>query len=59
VFQDARLYVSGRNLKNWTDYSGYNPDVNSLGATARTSLGTDFYAYPVARTWTVGISGAW
>jgi TonB-linked SusC/RagA family outer membrane protein len=59
VFDEARLYVSGRNIKTWTDYSGYNPDVNSLGATARTSLGTDFYAYPVARTFTIGISGAW
>lgn len=59
VFDDARIFISGRNLKTWTDYSGYNPDVNSLGATARTSLGTDFYAYPVARTWTIGISGAW
>jgi TonB-linked SusC/RagA family outer membrane protein len=59
VFQDARLFISGRNIKTWTDYAGYNPDVNSLGATATTSLGTDFYAYPVARTFTVGISGAW
>lgn len=59
VFEDARIFVSGRNIKTWTDYSGYNPDVNSLGATANVSLGTDFYAYPVARTFTIGISGAW
>jgi TonB-linked SusC/RagA family outer membrane protein len=59
VFDDARIFVSGRNIKTWTDYSGYNPDVNSLGATANVSLGTDFYAYPVARTFTIGISGAW
>jgi TonB-linked SusC/RagA family outer membrane protein len=59
VFREARVYLSGRNIKTWTDYSGYNPDVNSLGATANVSLGTDFYAYPVARTFTIGISGAW
>jgi hypothetical protein len=56
-FDNARIFVSGRNLKTWTDYSGYNPDVNSIGSSALTSLGTDFYAYPLARTWMIGISG--
>lgn len=55
--QNARIFLSGRNLKTWTDYSGYNPDVNSLGSTANVSLGTDFYAYPLARTWMIGITG--
>ena len=54
----ARVYVSGNNLKTWTNYSGYTPDVNSLGSGANTSLGTDFYAYPVARSVTFGISGS-
>jgi TonB-linked SusC/RagA family outer membrane protein len=58
-FQSARLFVSGRNLKTWTDYSGYTPDVNSNGSTAQTALGTDFYAYPLARTVTVGVRGVW
>ncbi|MDQ3697840.1 MAG: TonB-dependent receptor [Gemmatimonadota bacterium] len=53
----ARLFVSARNLKTWTDYLGYNPDVNSLGSGVNISLGTDFYAYPLARTITIGISG--
>ncbi len=57
--RNARLYVSGSNLHTWTDYSGYNPDVNSNGSSATFSLGTDFYAYPLARTFTIGISGAW
>ncbi len=56
---NARIYVSGTNLHTWTDYSGYSPDVNSNGSSATFSLGTDFYAYPVARTFTIGISGAW
>jgi hypothetical protein len=55
--RDARVYVSGNNIKTWTNYTGYTPDVNSLGSSANTSLGTDFYAYPVARSWTFGISG--
>jgi TonB-linked SusC/RagA family outer membrane protein len=58
-FADARVYVSGRNLKLWTDYLGFDPDVNSSGSSANVSLGTDFYAYPRARTITFGISGNW
>jgi TonB-linked SusC/RagA family outer membrane protein len=57
--QDARIFVSGRNLKTWTDYTGFNPDVNSNGSGSNISLGTDFYAYPLARTITFGISGSW
>jgi hypothetical protein len=54
----ARLFVSGHNLYTWTDYMGYSPDVNSNGV-SNASLGTDFYAYPMARTLTVGIRGTW
>jgi len=57
--QNSRLYVSGRNLHTWTKFSGYNPDVNSNGSGSSTSLGTEFYAYPLARTWMVGVSGEW
>jgi TonB-linked SusC/RagA family outer membrane protein len=56
---DARVYVSGRNLKLWTDYMGYDPDVNSGGSSSNTFLGNDFYAYPRARTISFGITGAW
>ncbi|HEX6938211.1 MAG TPA: TonB-dependent receptor [Longimicrobiales bacterium] len=56
---NARIYVSGHNLKLWTDYSGYDPDVNSNGSGSITGLGTDFYAYPRARTISIGISGGW
>jgi hypothetical protein len=56
---DGRLYVSGRNLKTWTKYTGYNPDVSSSGAAANVITGVDYYAYPLARTITVGLSGGW
>lgn len=56
---EARLFVSGRNLHTWTKYTGYNPDVNSNGAGSITSLGTDFYAYPLSRTISFGISSSW
>ncbi len=58
--QQARLYVAGRNLYTWTDYSGYAPDLNSFGSSASAwRLGTDFYAYPLARTFTIGFQGTW
>ena len=56
---NARLYVSGRNLVTWSDYLGYNPDVNSSGANANTVMGVDYYAYPLARTFTFGVSAGW
>lgn len=56
---DARIFVSGRNLKIWTDYSGYDPDVSSGGSSSNIYIGQDFYAYPRARTITFGISGNW
>ncbi|HEX6040030.1 TonB-dependent receptor [Longimicrobium sp.] len=56
--EGARVYVSGHNLHTWTDYMGYSPDVNSNGV-SNAALGTDFYAYPVARTISLGIRGTW
>jgi TonB-linked SusC/RagA family outer membrane protein len=59
-FASARLYGSVRNLFTITDYSGYTPDVNSNGQfEADVGLGTDFYAYPQARTFTFGVQAAW
>jgi TonB-linked SusC/RagA family outer membrane protein len=57
-FDHARLYVSGRNLKTWTDYSGYNPDVNS-NSTSNIVQGVDYYSYPLARTFTIGVNAGW
>jgi hypothetical protein len=56
---DLRLYVSGINLNTWTKYKGYNPEVNSNGSGSNVSLGTEFYAYPLARTFRAGVSGSW
>ncbi|HEY4218117.1 MAG TPA: SusC/RagA family TonB-linked outer membrane protein [Gemmatimonadaceae bacterium] len=56
---NARLYVSGRNLATWTRYSGYNPDVNSAGPGSNVVMGVDYYAYPLARTYSVGITASW
>ncbi|MEO8198950.1 MAG: TonB-dependent receptor [Gemmatimonadota bacterium] len=55
----AHVYVSGRNLFTITGYTGYSPEVNSNGSNNRIELGTDFYAYPIARTFTFGIQAGW
>jgi TonB-linked SusC/RagA family outer membrane protein len=57
--QNARIYVSGHNLHTFTSFSGYNPDVNSNGSSSSIGAGTDFYAYPLARTYSVGITSEW
>jgi hypothetical protein len=55
---NARFYVRGQNIFTSTDYSGYNPEVNSNGNSSA-SLATDFYAYPLARTWSFGVQAGW
>lgn len=57
-FNNARIFFSGRNLKTWTKYSGYNPDVNST-ASSNVVMGVDYYAYPLARTFTFGVNAGW
>jgi TonB-dependent starch-binding outer membrane protein SusC len=53
--QSARIVVTGQNLKTWTDYTGFDPEVNSFGGDAR-ARGVDLGAYPRARTWNFGFS---
>jgi TonB-linked SusC/RagA family outer membrane protein len=56
---DTRVYLAGHNLKTWTKYDGYNPDANSTGASANVIMGVDYYAYPIARSFTFGITTSW
>lgn len=58
-FSNARFYVRGQNVFTITNYSGYNPEVNSNGSTATAAVATDFYAYPIARTWSFGLQAGW
>jgi hypothetical protein len=50
---NARLFVTGQNLWLSTDYSGFDPEVNSFGGDAR-ARGIDLGAYPRARVWNFG-----
>ena len=51
----ARAYVTGQNLFTRTDYSGFNPDVSSLGV-GNLNRGVDVGSYPLARTYTFGLN---
>lgn len=54
---NARIYVTGQNLFVLTDYSGYDPEVNTPSAVnGNLSYGIDFATYPRARTFLVGVS---
>ena len=53
--ESARVVLTGQNLKTWTDYTGFDPEVNSFGGDAR-ARGVDLGAYPRARTWNLGVS---
>jgi TonB-linked SusC/RagA family outer membrane protein len=46
-------YVSGQNLATWTNYSGYNPDLNSLG---NSNVRIDYNSYPLARIFSIGLN---
>lgn len=51
IFNRVRLYATGSNLFVWTNYSGYDPEVNlSTGLTPN----VDYNAYPRTRNYTFG-----
>jgi TonB-linked SusC/RagA family outer membrane protein len=53
--QKLSLYATGQNLLTFTNYSGFDPEVNAFGTSA-TELGIDYGTYPQARTVTFGIN---
>jgi TonB-linked SusC/RagA family outer membrane protein len=52
--QGIRLYVSANNLFTITDYSGYDPEVNTY-AGSNTVIGVDNFVYPQSRSFLGGI----
>lgn len=51
---NARFYVSAQNVWTITDYSGYDPEINSAGGSDR-DLGLDMGGYPPAKVYTIGL----
>jgi hypothetical protein len=52
--EGIQVELQGRNLHTWTDYSGYDPEVNMFGLNT-VARGVDFATYPHARTWSLGL----
>jgi hypothetical protein len=50
---NARVYVQGLNLFTSTKYSGNDPDINTGSDQA---MGIDYGAYPVVKTYTLGLN---
>ncbi|UYZ62917.1 SusC/RagA family TonB-linked outer membrane protein [Hymenobacter weizhouensis] len=55
--RDLRLSVAGRNLLVFTDYSGYDPEVNAAGQSTAVR-GFDFVEVPIPRTVSVGLNAS-
>jgi len=53
----ANLYLTGQNLWLLSDYTGFDPEVNTFGGDAR-RRGLDNNAMPRPRTWNFGINVA-
>jgi hypothetical protein len=51
-FNNINLYVTGQNLFTITNYSGFDPEVNSNGGSI---IGIDYGVYPQVRTFIVGL----
>lgn len=53
--KSLRVFVSGQNLLTFTDYSWWDPEVNSYGGGNSVSQGLDHYSYPTSKTVTFGL----
>jgi TonB-linked SusC/RagA family outer membrane protein len=50
----GRIYISANNLFTVTNYSGFDPEVNSFGG-SNTAIGVDNLVYPAAKTFLGGV----
>lgn len=51
----AQLYASAQNMLTLTQYSWWDPEVNSRGGSSSIQQGIDFYSYPIAKSVTFGL----
>lgn len=54
--RSARVYVTGINLATFTDYTGWDPEVNTDYRAGNRNQGSDFYAAPQIKSLTFGIN---
>jgi TonB-linked SusC/RagA family outer membrane protein len=58
VITAYNIYVTGQNLFTFTNYSGYDPEVNSFGNNSNAnnlSLNTDYNSYPASKSVILGL----
>lgn len=53
--EQLRVYVTGYNLWLWTNYSGFDPEVDAVRSTPLTP-GIDYSAYPRSRSYVFGLN---
>lgn len=51
----SKFFVQAENLKTWTKYQGFDPEVSTFSIT-NTAPGTDFLTFPQARTFSFGVN---
>lgn len=52
--RSLRLYATGQNLVTWTNYPGYDPEVQTYNKDPQ-RRGVDFGGYPGTKTFTLGV----
>jgi TonB-dependent starch-binding outer membrane protein SusC len=56
----VRIYASAQNILTFTNYQGYDPEVNynssGSGSNSNRNLGLDYGSYPNAKSYTVGLN---
>jgi TonB-linked SusC/RagA family outer membrane protein len=52
--QRVRVYISAQNILTFTDYRGYDPEVNYRNANL--NAGVDYGSYPNAKSYTAGLN---
>jgi len=55
VIKGARLYLSAQNAFTFTKYPGMNPEISYAGLNGL-NQGRDFTAFPIAKTYSVGLN---
>lgn len=54
-FSNVRIYATAQNLMTFTNYRGWDPEVNADFTAGNIGLGNDFYSAPQAKTIIFGI----
>jgi hypothetical protein len=54
-FSSIDLRVAGRNLATWTDYTGYDPEIN-LGGAIQATRNMDYFVMPQTRSFLLSVT---